>query len=100
MFLVQVFATFVYDIAYNIIYNIVNFAEIVYDMQKSHSNYTILYAYIICTIAMIQYCMPISIKTYNDTVQCRIQYCLQVPGPAFEAGSTDHAPGAPTGPAS
>ena len=66
MFLVQVFAIFVYDVVYNIVYNIVIFADIVYDMQISHCYYTISYAYyaayIVCTIAIIRYCMPISIK--------------------------------------
>ncbi len=35
MFLVQVFALFEYDVAYDIVYNIVIFADIVYDMQIS-----------------------------------------------------------------
>ena len=100
MCMVQVLAIFVYDVAYDIVYNIVIFADIVYNMQKSHSHYTISYAYIVCTIAIIRYSMPISIKTYDDTVQCRTRYCLLVPGPAFAAGRAGHAPGAPTGPAS
>ncbi len=43
--------------------------------------------------------MPISTKTYADTVQCSIQYYLLVSGAVFTAGHTGHAPGAPTGPA-
>ena len=68
MFLVQVFAIFVYDVAYDIVCNVVIFADIVYDMQISHWYYTILHAYIVCTIGIIQYSMPISIKTYDDTI--------------------------------
>jgi hypothetical protein len=102
MFLVQVFAIFVYDVTYDIVYNIIIFADIICDMRKSHCYYTILYAYIVCIIATIpwRYHMPILLKTYDDTVQCHIWYCLLVPGPAFAAGRTGHAPGAPTGPAS
>ncbi len=100
MFLVQVFAIFVYNVTYDIVYNIVIFADIVYDMQISHCYYMILYAYIVYTIAIILYCMPLSIKTYDDTVQSCTRYCLLVPGPVFVAGRTGHAPGAPTGPAS
>ncbi len=70
--LVQIFAIFVYDIAYDIVYNIVILADIVYDMQKSFCYYTISYVYIVCTIAIIRYHMPVSIKTYDDTVGCRI----------------------------
>ncbi len=66
MFLVQVFAIFVYDVAYDIVHNIVIFADIIYDMQKLHLYYTILHAYIVCTIGIIRYSTPISIKIYND----------------------------------
>ncbi len=59
MFLVQVFAFFVYDIAYNIVYNIVIFADIVYNMQKLHRYYTISHAYLVCTISIIRYHTPI-----------------------------------------
>ncbi len=41
--------------------------------------------------------MSISTKTYANTVRCSIWYSLQVPGPAFAAGRTGHAPGAPRG---
>jgi hypothetical protein len=101
-----ILAILVYDVAYDIVCFIVNFAEIVYNIQKLHQYYTILHAYIVCTIGIIRYCTPISIKTYDNTVhcgvQCRIRFSLLVPGrgAAFAAGRTGHAPGAPTGPAS
>jgi hypothetical protein len=102
MFLVQVFAIFVYDVVYDIVYNIVIFADIVYDMQNLHHYYTIshAYIYIVCTVTIIRYRRPKSIKTYDDTVRYRIRFFFQVPEPAFAAGRTGHAPGAPTDPAS
>ena len=102
-----VLAIFVYDIVYDIVRHIVVFAEIVYDIVLSHRYYTISHGHIVYNVAIIRYRMPISTKTYADTVRCRMQYrdlrcdvrfCL--PGSAFAAGLTGHAPGAPTGPAS
>ncbi len=52
MFLVQVFAIFVYDVTYDIVYNIVTFADIAYDH-----------------IATIRYCIPIS---YAISLFCNI----------------------------
>jgi hypothetical protein len=92
-----IIAIFVYDVAYDIVCYIVNFADTVYNMQKLHQYYTISHAYIVCTIGIIRYSTPLSIKTYDDTVQCRIRFSLLVPGPAFAVGRTVHAPGAPTG---
>ena len=72
--LVQVLAIFVYDVVYDIVRHIVVFAEIVYDMQMEYRYYTILYAYIVRFVCIIQYCTPISTKTYDNTVRCRTQY--------------------------
>ena len=73
-FLVQVLAIFVYDVVYDIVRNIVGFAEILYYMQMEYWYYTILYAYIVCFVGIIRYCTPISTKTYADTIRCRTQY--------------------------
>ncbi len=86
MFLVRVFTIFVYYIVYDIAYDIRKNADIVHDMQNSHHYYTILHAYIVCTIAIIRYCMPKSIKTYDDIIRYSIRFSFHVPGPAFAAG--------------
>ena len=65
------------------------------------------YGNIVRHIGIIRCRMSESPKTYDDTVRPRmryrnlrydVRYCL--PGAAFAAGRTGHAPGAPTGPAS
>ncbi len=38
--------------------------------------------------------MPKSTKTYDDAILYRIRFSFHVPGPAFAAGGTGHAPGA------
>jgi hypothetical protein len=90
-------AIFVYDVAYDIVYNIVTFADIAYDhIAIIRYRITISYAIsLFCYIAR-QYRK----KTYDVTVRCRIRFSLQVPGTAFAAGRTGHAPGAPKGLAS
>ena len=70
-FLVQVLATFVYDVVYDIVRNIVGFAEIVYDMQILCRYYTISYVYIVCYVGIIRYRTSISTKTYANTIRRR-----------------------------
>ncbi len=62
MFLLVVLATFVYDVAFDIVYDIVTFADIAYDH-----------------IAIIRYCMPISyaiLLLYNITRQYRKKHTM------------------------
>jgi hypothetical protein len=66
--------------------------DVLYDIVHARRYYTISYNNIVCLVAIIRYRTSISQKTYDVTVRCRIRFFLQVPGLAFAAGRTGHAP--------